>query len=440
LTPPRVPRVTLFWFRRDLRLDDNPGLLEALRSPHPVLPFFLFDRDILRGLRRQDARVEFIHRAVTGLDASLRERGSALLAEEGRPLPVLWKVLARWRVAEVHANRDWEPAGIRRDDAVAAFLRGKGVPFRLSSDHAILPPGAVLKEDGTPYAVFTPYHRRWRALLSASPPAPVPSERALSGLLRRKAAGVPSPGRLGFAPAGIPFPPKRIPLDVVRTYDRTRDLPAREGTTRLGVHLRFGTLGLRALVARTWGLNATFLQELAWRDFFLQVMAHHPRVVEEPFRREFRAVRWRDDREAFRRWRSGETGYPWVDAGIRQLNATGFMHNRVRMAAASFLAKHLLCDWRRGEAYFAEKLLDFELSSNNGNWQWAAGCGCDAAPYFRVFNPALQAKRFDPDGEYVRRWVPEAGTARYPRPLVEHGAARERALSAFRAAARARRS
>jgi deoxyribodipyrimidine photo-lyase len=223
-------------------------------------------------------------------------------------------------------------------------------------------------------------------------------------------------------------------MDVVRVYDRMRDLPALEGTTRLGLHLRFGTLGIRTLVAKTWGLNGTFLQELAWRDFFLQVMAAFPHVVSGPFRPQYASIRWREDPASFKRWCAGETGYPWVDAGMRQLNATGFMHNRVRMAVASFLAKHLLIDWRRGERYFAEKLLDFELSSNNGNWQWAAGCGCDAAPYFRVFNPVLQAKRFDPQGEYVRKWVPEAGSARYAKPLVEHEAARIRALTAYKSA------
>ncbi len=430
------PRVTVFWFRRDLRLSDNPGLLEALRGPHPVLPFFLFDPDILRGLPRTDARVEFIHGAVRDLAAALRKRGSTLVAKRGRPAEVFAGLAKEWEVAEVHANRDWEPSAIERDAAVADLLRQKGIPLRLAGDHAVLPPGVVLKDDGTPYTVFTPYFRKWRARILASRPVPVPSEKHLSGLARMRPARLPSLGEIGFAPSRVPFPPVRIPRDVVRDYDKTRDLPAVAGTTRLGVHLRFGTLGVRTLVSKTWGLNATFLQELAWRDFFLQVMTVFPRVVKEPFRPEFRAVRWREDEAAFRRWCRGETGYPWVDAGMRQLNATGFMHNRVRMAAASFLAKHLLIDWRRGEAYFAEKLLDFELSSNNGNWQWAAGCGCDAAPYFRVFNPALQAKRFDPKGEYVKKWVPEAGTSRYAAPLVEHDAARRRALSAFRSVSR----
>jgi len=434
------PRVTVFWFRRDLRLDDNPGLFEALRGPHPVLPFFLFDQDILHGLPRTDARVEFIHRSVSDLAISLKKRGSTLVVKKGRPVAAFATLAREWKIAEVFANRDWEPSAIERDEAVGALLRENGIPLRLTNDHAILPPGTVLKDDGHPYTVFTPYYRKWRAQLLASPPAPVPSEKNLEGLFRMGPVGPPSLRSLGFAPAGIAFPPVRIPIAVVKSYDKTRDLPAVSGTTRLGLHLRFGTLGIRTLVAKTWGLNSTFLQELAWRDFFLQVMAAFPRVVKEPFRREFQAVRWREDEAAFRRWRRGETGYPWVDAGMRQLNATGFMHNRVRMTVASFLAKHLLIDWRRGEAYFAEKLLDYELSSNNGNWQWAAGCGCDAAPYFRVFNPALQAKRFDPKGEYVRKWVPEAGTSRYAAPLVEHESARRRALDAFKSAARRGRS
>lgn len=431
--------MAVFWFRRDLRLSDNPALLEALRGPYPVLPFFLFDDEILKGLPRRDARVEFIHRAIAGLANELKGKGSDLWVFRGKPLEA-WRVLmGQWDVAAVHANRDWEPEAVARDEKVAGFLKGRGVSWRPSDDHALLPPGAVLKDDGTAYTVFTPFYRKWRARLASAPPVPVPSESRLSNLWRGRSGRIPSLERLGFAPAGVAFPPSRIPREVIRHYDRTRDLPALEGTTRLGIHLRFGTLGIRELAAKAWGLNETFLGELAWRDFFLQVMAAFPRVVKGPFRAEFARVRWRDDDASFRRWCSGETGYPWVDAGMRQLNATGFMHNRVRMAAASFLAKHLLIDWRRGEAYFASKLLDFELSSNNGNWQWAAGCGCDAAPYFRVFNPALQARRFDPQGDYVRRWVPEAGTSRYPAPLVDHGMARERALAAFRGAIRGRR-
>jgi deoxyribodipyrimidine photo-lyase len=436
--------IVLFWFRRDLRVDDNAALYHALRSGYPVLPLFIFDTDILDKLSdRRDARVAFIHQALARLKERLRERGSDLLVQHGRPLDVWEKLLQTFPVAAVYANRDYEPYALRRDTAVRVLLERRGIPMHTYKDHVVFEKDEVLKEDGKPYTVFTPYSRKWRAKLAERLQADgnsfylasYPCERYFDRFLRvPQALPFPSLEDIGFVPAGIPFPPDSVPQGLIRNYDKTRNFPAIAGTSRLGVHFRFGTISIREKARRAQQLNDTFLNELIWRDFYSQILAHFPHVVERPFRPEYERIPWRDAPEEFRRWCEGTTGYPLVDAGMRELNTTGYMHNRVRMVTASFLTKHLLIDWRLGEAYFAQKLLDFDLASNNGGWQWAAGCGTDAAPYFRIFNPIEQAKKFDPDAAYVRKWIPELGTSAYPKPIVDHTFARQRCLQAFKAA------
>lgn len=443
--------MTVFWFRRDLRLADNAGLYHALRSGQPVLPLFIFDSDILDDLPdRKDARVEFIHLAINDLREKLAALGSTIVVRHGKPLQVWKNLLDEYPITAVFANRDYEPYANRRDEAVRQLLVGRGANFQTFKDHVIFEQGEVLKDDGKPYTVFTPYSRKWLAKLdtrTSEMPAEgggrervsfylksYPTEKHFHNFLKTNPLPMPTLAELGFEPAGIDFPPPSVARGLVRTYDKTRDFPAIAGTSKLGVHFRFGTISIREKALHARALNATYLNELIWRDFYSQILAHFPRVVGHAFRPEYERVAWRNAPEDFQKWCAGKTGYPLVDAGMRELNATGYMHNRVRMVVASFLTKHLLLDWRLGEAYFAQKLLDFDLASNSGGWQWAAGCGTDAAPYFRVFNPTEQAKKFDPDYKYIRRWVPEFGTPLYPQPMVDHAFARARCLEAFKVA------
>ncbi|HNW60830.1 MAG TPA: deoxyribodipyrimidine photo-lyase [bacterium] len=433
------PPVTLFWFRRDLRLEDNRGLCQALRSGYPVLPLFIFDRDILDPLSdRQDRRVAFIHQVLQSLQARLAEHGSGLLVRQGRPVEVWRQLLEELTVQAVYTNCDYEPYAIARDRAVATLLAERGIAFHEHKDQVVFDTSEVSKEDGAPYTVYTPFKNRWLARLTPEDLAPCDSAALLDHLVSAAGEGMPSLPALGFAPVAVDTDPV-IDETIIRSYERTRDLPGVAGTTRLSVHLRFGTVSIRRLAALGRALNPVWLQELIWREFFMTILARFPYVVNQPFKRPYAAIPWREDRGDFARWCAGETGYPIVDAGMRELNATGFMHNRVRMVTASFLCKHLLLPWQWGESYFAAKLLDYDLAANNGNWQWAAGCGCDAAPYFRVFNPEIQAAKFDPQRTYIRRWVPEVDTPAYPKPMVPHAAARIRALETYAQALRGTR-
>jgi deoxyribodipyrimidine photo-lyase len=436
--------LSVFWFRRDLRLHDNAGLYHALKGPHPVLPLFIFDRAILDALSdRKDARVTFIHHAIERLKQVLEAHGSSLLIRYGQPEEVWQQLLNEYPIASVYTNRDYETYAIQRDANVQLLLQNKGIGFHTFKDHVIFEKNEVLKDDGTPYTVFTPYSRKWMARLNARMEAQ--AGEPISFYLKSYPASqyhdrffktLPLPdialSEMGFEPSALTFPPTEIAQGIVKNYDQTRNFPAIQGTTRLGIHFRFGTISIREKARRALALNATFLNELIWRDFYSQILAHFPHVEKEPFRLIYNNIAWRHAPEDFEKWKQGKTGYPIVDAGMRELNATGYMHNRVRMIVASFLSKHLLLDWRLGEAYFAEKLLDFDLASNSGGWQWAAGCGTDAAPYFRIFNPTEQAKKFDPEYKYIRRWVPEFGTSAYPKPMVDHALARERCLDVYK--------
>lgn len=428
--------VTCFWFRRDLRLADNKGLEAALRSGGEVLPVFIFDTSILKKLRDQsDRRVWFIYQALVSLDAQLRAWGSGLLVEYGEPEAVWKKIVQQYRPEAVYTNRDYEPYARDRDERVGKWLASKGIAFKDFKDQVILEPAEVLKDNGTPYTVFTPYKKRWLGAFSKSMLAPAQSDKREGPWYSGDIPELMPYSRLGFLPPqDKDFPERKIPLKIIERYDQTRDFPAVAGTSRLSVHLRFGTLSIRKAVETALRLNDTWLSELIWREFYMMILWHFPRVVGHAFRPEYDRIVWRNSEVDFRAWCDGRTGYPIVDAGMRELAQTGFMHNRVRMITASFLTKHLLIDWRWGEAWFAEKLLDFDLSANNGGWQWSAGCGCDAAPYFRVFSPDAQTAKFDAKGEYIRKWVPEWGTAAYPLPIVDHALARKRAIEVYQAA------
>lgn len=425
----------LFWFRRDLRTTDNIGLAKALEESPPLLPLFIFDPEILSKLEEKaDPRVSFIHERVRSIDSELREKGSGLKVLYQEPEQAFAELLEKLDIASVHCNRDHEPYAIERDERLGRLLKNEGIPFHLHDDQNLFPPERVRKDDGSPYKVFTPFKRKARKLLEPSDLEGTVSEPAPEKLAAAPPHNIPELQELGFHPSSIPIPSPEIDRELIADYHEKRDHPIQEGTTRAGIHLRFGSLSIRKLARKGWELNETFLNELIWRDFFQTILREFPHVVDRSFKPEFDAIEWENDEEAFDAWCEGRTGYPMVDAGMRELSATGYMHNRCRMVTASFLTKHLLIDWRWGEAWFARKLLDYELASNNGNWQWAAGCGCDAAPYFRIFNPQRQLQRFDPNGEYVKKWVPEWGTGSYPEPIVEHAGARERALERYRAA------
>ena len=439
--------LTVFWHRRDLRYADNAGLYRALKASDNVRPIFIFDREILDQLPRQDARVEFIHRSVRELAEAYRAHGSDLTVFYGRPLEI-WKTICdQWHLSAVYTNRDYEPYAIARDRAVADLVSAAGGTFLDFKDHVVFEGSEVPTNAGNPYTVFTPFWRKWQATLEERMSTyegkeisfylkPYPTERYADNLWQGSPPHpIPSLADMGFEPTEVEFPPTKVSRELIRHYDETRNFPGREGTSQLSVHFRHGTVSIREKARRALALNETFLKELVWRDFYSNILQAFPRVVDAPFRPEYADIPWRNDEGEFAAWCEGRTGVPIVDAGMRQLNATGWMHNRVRMIVASYLTKHLLIDWRWGEGYFAEKLLDYELASNNGGWQWAAGCGTDAQPYFRIFNYDSQQKKFDKDYVYVKRWVPEYGTPDYPsEPLVEHKEGRERALRVYKQA------
>lgn len=424
----------IFWFRRDLRLHDNHGLWAALSKGMPVLPLFIFDTNILDKLTENaDARVQFIHQQLQKLNEQLLAHGSSVLIQHGKPTEVFRQLVETYKPAAVFTNRDYEPYARERDQAVEQLLRQHNIAFETFKDHVIFEPHEVLKPDGNPYAVFTPYSKRWNEQLLLNPLSSFPSE-ALLHRFHKDANHFPSLGEIGFQKSKILVPDIRLESERISTYEAHRDFPAREATSMAGTHLRFGTVSIRALVAMAQATGQTYLNELIWREFFMQVLFHHPHTTDHSFYAKYDRVPWRHDEAGFKAWTEGKTGYPMVDAGMRELIATGLMHNRVRMVVASFLTKHLLIDWRWGEAWFAAKLLDYEQSSNVGNWQWAAGTGCDAAPYFRVFNPTEQQKKFDPQGLYIRKWIPELDSFSYPRPIVDHAFARQRAIETYKKA------
>lgn len=427
--------ISIFWHRRDVRLHDNAGLMQALQSENPVLPLFIFDTEILDKLEnKKDLRVQFIHLELEKIKNELEKNGSSLLVKYGKPSEIWEQLLKEFDIKAVFTNRDYEPYAQNRDKTIFDFLAAKNIPFKGYKDHVIFEKNEVSKADGLPYTVFTPYSKKWRAALTENTFAAHESEKLTSNFLKTAAFEMPTLADMGFEASTFEYPEKAIDLNIVKKYDENRNFPAQRGTTKLGLHLRFGTLSIRELARKTNAHNQVYINELIWRDFYQTILYHFPHVVGNAFRAKYDKIPWRNAPEDFEAWCNGQTGYPIVDAGMRELNATGFMHNRVRMIVASFLTKHLLLDWRLGEAYFAEKLLDFDLASNNGGWQWASGSGCDAAPYFRVFNPYTQTENFDKDLKYVRKWVPEFETKNYVKPIVEHKFGRQRAIDTYKEA------
>ena len=425
----------IFWHRRDLRITDNAGLFKALKAGR-VQPVFIFDKNILEQLPENDQRVLFIHLQINKLKKAYRDLGCDLKVLFGKPLELLPDLAGKLNASHVFANRDYEPYALERDARMNELLTEKNIVFAGAKDHVIFEKNEVLKPDGTPYTIFTPYMRKWKSVLNDFYLSEYPIEKYTNNLQQSETdSPVPSLETMGFnRQQTVEFPSEKVDLSILKTYDETRDIPAINGTSRMSLHLRFGTVSIRQLAKTALETNEKYFNELIWRDFYQMIIFHFPHSATNSFKRDYDRIRWEDNQEHFNAWCEGKTGYPLVDAGMRELNETGFMHNRVRMVVASFLTKHLLIDWRLGEGYFAEKLLDYELASNAGGWQWAAGSGCDAAPYFRVFNPTSQQLKFDPDFTYIRKWVPEFGTVDYPQPIVEHVVARERVLARYKEA------
>jgi deoxyribodipyrimidine photo-lyase len=422
--------IAIFWFRRDLRLVDNVGLFQALQSQYQVIPLFIFDEYILDSLPKDDARVGFIYDSLFKIDIRLREFGSSLLVKKGKTKEVWQQLVHEFDIKEVFFNKDYEPYAINRDLSISELLKGYNISTFSFKDQVIFEEKEITKSDGLPYTVYTPYKNKWLEKYKAfSQVQEYDATDQFSNFLVINFT-FPSLEKIGFVESSIKVIPHN--LTNVSNYHETRDFPALDGTTHLSPHLRFGTVSIRKLVNWASTKNQVFLNELIWREFFMQILFSFPKVVTHNFKSAYDGILWRNNEDDYKRWCSGTTGYPMVDAGMRELNETGYMHNRVRMVVASFLCKHLLINWQWGEAYFAQKLLDFDLSSNVGNWQWAAGTGCDAAPYFRVFNPEIQLKKFDEKGIYIRKWIKEFDLG-YGQPMVDHAFARDRAIATYKA-------
>ena len=428
-------KINIFWFRRDLRLDDNCGLFHALKSGGKILPIFIFDKEILSKLDKDDARVSFIHQEIKNINKQLQDIGSSLDVYHGNPIDIYNTLLEKHTIDTVFTNHDYEPYAIKRDLEIKEFLISKNIQLKTYKDQVIFERNEIVKKDGTPYKVYTPYSKKWLEAFHFKGIQFYPSEENFENFIKNKNHQFLTLEEIGFTKSSIHVASYKVSSALINQYEETRNFPAKDSTSKLGTHLRFGTVSIRKMVDKaSKSNNITFLKELIWREFFMQILWHFPHTTKDSFKPKYDRILWRNNEDEFNAWCKGETGYPLVDAGMRELNQTGFMHNRIRMLVGSFLCKHLLIDWRWGEAYFAEKLHDYEQSSNIGNWQWVAGTGVDASPYFRIFNPTTQIVKFDKDLNYIKKWVPEFQELTYTLPIVEHKFARERCLTTYKKA------
>jgi deoxyribodipyrimidine photo-lyase len=430
-----LEKFNIFWFRRDLRLHDNRGFFEALNDNNKVIPIFIYDTNIIDKLMKDDPRLTFIENALGGINSAMKRNRCSIATYRGTPKAVFKKIIKDFPIDQVYTNHDYEPYASQRDADIKKMLSAEGIIFKTYKDQVIFEKNEVTKDDGKPYVVYTPYSRKWMQKFEAEGVTHYPSENHLDNLFSDERLPQVTLQEMGFKKSTLQPQDPKFDNELIDQYEATRNNPAQDSTSRLGVHLRFGTQSIRTIVSRSAERkNPTFLKELIWREFFMQILWHFPHTSQKSFKQQYDRIKWRNNKEEFDRWCSGMTGYPLVDAGMRQLNKTGFMHNRVRMLTASFLCKHLLVDWRWGEAYFAQKLFDYEMASNVGNWQWAAGSGVDAAPYFRIFNPHQQIQKFDNNLTYIKNWVKDLNAPTYPFPILEHKLARERCLATYKAA------
>ena len=430
-----MDKISIFWFRRDLRLHDNVALFNGLKSGEKVLPIFIFDTSILDKLPKNDARISFIIKELRSMNEHLKSFDASIDIYHGKPIEVFESLIKKYPIASVFTNHDYEPYAIKRDQEIKELLSSENINFNSFKDQVIFEKNEITKKDGNPYVVYTPYSKKWMEAYEQINHTHYTSEDLLSQLYTQSKAKELTLEELGFEETNTPIKNYIFNSRIINEYEETRNFPALDNTSKLGPHLRFGTVSVRQMVSRAEEQeNKTFLKELIWREFFMQILWHFPHTHKDSFKPKYDRIIWRNNEDDFKKWCNGTTGYPMVDAGMRQLNNTGFMHNRVRMLVGSFLCKHLLIDWRWGEAYFAEKLHDYEMSSNVGNWQWVAGTGVDASPYFRIFNPTSQIKKFDKDFSYIRKWVPDFQELTYPSPMVDHKFARERCLKTYKEA------
>ena len=424
--------ITVFWFRRDLRLIDNHALYQALKRHSNVLPLYIFDQQALHHVHPpKDPRATFIYQTLTQLQQTLQGLGTSLLVASGKPLAIFERLTAACNITAIYANEGYEPYAIERDSTIRAFAKSLSISFYTYKDHVLFGKDDILKQDGSPYVVYSPYMKAWKKAYDQAQPVPSFDTTPYAEKWCKITCPWPSLQDLGFIPTQLDIPNLKLDEALLHAYADERNDPTKRSTTCIGIHLHLGTISIRQVTKMAYRHSQAWLNQLIWRNFYTMILAHFPHVVHEPFRPAYRHILWRNNEEEFQTWCQGKTGYPMVDAGIRELNATGWMHNRVRMVVASFLTKLLLIDWRWGEAFFAKKLLDYDLAANNGNWQWVTGCGCDAAPYPRIFNPYLQAQRFDPQGTYISKWVPEQHTNAYPKPMVDYTYARQRAIKIY---------
>ncbi len=420
--------MTIFWFRRDLRLFDNTALHNSLKNSKEVQPIFIFDSEIIDELEKNDPRLNFIYDELLKINNELKKFNSSLKIYQGKPLEIINEIITSYKITSFYFNKDYEPYAIKRDNEISKLLADNHINLYTFKDQVIFEENEVVKNDGLPYTVFTPFKNKWLHKFNEN--KIVINTNSENSNLKNSNHKFPSREDISLIKSIITVP--NFDIEMVSDYDKTRNFPGLDATSKIGPHLRFGTLSIRQIVKKVTPLNDIYLSELIWREFFMQILWHFPKVVHQNFKSKYDGVKWRNNEDDFKKWCKGETGYPFVDAGMRELNETGFMHNRVRMITAGFLCKHLLIDWRWGEAYFAKKLLDYELASNNGNWQWSAGTGCDSAPYFRVFNPTEQIKKFDKQHNYINKWVKDLNELTYPSPMVEHKFARNRALETYK--------
>ena len=429
-------KASIFWFRRDLRIDDNPGLYEALTNSKSVIPIFIFDTNIIDNLASDDNRIKFIWHSLSLLNERLKEVGSTLNIFKGNPLEVFKKIILKYRLTSVYVNRDYEKYSIKRDKEINTFLNENKIAFNASKDHVFFEPNEILKSDGTPYTVFTPYSKKWFEKFYSEKLPQYQIKNLVDNFFKTNYEPIISLSEIGFSNDEIEFEKFNLDDELIKNYNSKRDFPYLNSTSKIGPYLRFGLISVREVGKKTIEkkFDQSFLRQLIWRDFYIQIFFHFPDSENENFKPAYDKIIWLNEEEKFEKWCAGETGYPIVDAGMKELNATGFMHNRVRMIAASFLCKHLLIHWKKGESYFAKKLLDYEMASNVGNWQWVAGTGVDAAPYFRLFNPEIQMKKFDPQKVYIKKWLPKYDPENYLEPIIDHNYARERCLNAYKMA------
>ena len=428
-----MDKISIFWFRRDLRLHDNKALFHALQSEEKILPIFIFDIDILKKIPKDDARISFIYSELKAMNTHLESFGTEIRMFHGNPKEVFRSLMKNYTIVKVFTNHDYEPYAIKRDLDIKKLVSSNQIDFQTYKDQVIFERNEITKKDGKPYVVYTPYSRKWLEKYETDKPENYPSEDLLDRLYKKTKSETLTLSDIGFIKTNIPIKNYIFNSRIINEYEETRNFPALDNTSKLGPHLRFGTVSVRQMVSRADAHeNKIFLKELIWREFFMQILWHFPETHKNSFKSKYDRIIWRNNEKEFKKWCEGNTGYPMVDAGMRQLNKTGFMHNRVRMLVGSFLCKHLLIDWRWGEAYFAEKLHDYEMSSNVGNWQWVAGTGVDASPYFRIFNPTSQIQKFDKELKYIQKWVPDFQEITYPSPMVEHKFARERCLKTYK--------